>query len=166
MFDELAEIGLLDLSEQAYEYVTSKEVYAQRFEIRRPLRLWEAELALQKFGGEKGGALWVEILDDAGGLPTERARLTSARVPLGEVPLGKDFAWVPFSFRALGESATLAPGRYWLALRYTPDAIVNWHCRIGNPYLDPDDTRSRPLAGGPWSNLLHIDFNFLVTGLE
>ncbi len=164
-FDELAEIGLLDLSEDAAEYVTSKEVFAQRFELRRPLLLWDAELALQKFGGE-GGALWVEILEDVGGLPGAKVELTSSKVPLADLPLQADYGWVPFSFRRLGDQAVLAPGRHWLALRYTDDAIVNWHCRIGNAYLDPDDTRSRPLGGGPWNNLLLLDFNFLLTGLD
>ena len=70
-----------------------------------------------------------------------------------------------FSFRHLAERGKLPPGRYWLALHYTPDVIVNWHARIGNPYLDPDDTRSRAVRGGPWNNILNIDFNFLVTGL-
>ncbi len=165
VYDELIELGLLDLSEDAYQYVTSKEVFAQRFETPGPIQLWDVSFALQKFGGEPTGELWVALLDDVDGMPREPARAESLHLKLGEIPQGVDFQWVSFSFRHLAGRGRLPKGRYWLALRYTPDAIVNWHARIGNPYLDPDDTRSRAAAGGPWNNILNLDFNFLVTGL-
>ena len=167
VFDSFAEIGLLDLSEDVYEYVTGDEVWAQRFELRQPLQLWEAQLALQKFGGADDGAIWVEIRSDENGVPSDTLRMESAKRPIAFLAQLPEFTWVSFNFRFLGpERAVLQPGEYWLVFRATQDAIINWHSRVGNPYLGPEDTRSRPRDGKRWSNLAHVDFNFLLTGLE
>lgn len=55
------------LDKETGEYVTSKDLFAQWFELSEMVRLKEISLALHKFGGD--GAISLDILEDKNGKP-------------------------------------------------------------------------------------------------
>ena len=157
------EQGYKTLDKETAEYVTSEYTYAQAFAVARPLRLEEIDLAMHKFGG-KAGSLWIDVVKDDKGKPGMEG-IRSFPLNMDTIKYLPGYQWFPFRFTM--ESADLpviSPGRYWVILRRSKDAIVNWFYIPGNPYGDADDTRSTS-QGIDWSNILNYDFNFKVTGM-
>ena len=56
-----------------------------------------------------------------------------------------------------------SPGKYWIVLRRSGEAILNWLYTPGKPYGGPDDTRSIA-RGWQWDDILTYDFVFKVAG--
>src|SRR3990170_3916835 len=157
------EQGYKTLDKETAEYVTSEYTYAQAFTVARPLKLEEIDLAMHKFGG-KAGSLWIDVVKDDKGKPGMEG-IRSFPLNMDTIKYLPGYQWFPFRFAM--ESADLpvmSPGRYWVILRRSKDAIVNWFYIPGNPYGDADDTRSTS-QGIDWSNILNYDFNFKVTGM-
>ncbi len=143
------------------EYVTSKLTqYAQVAVLKEPLKLETVGLALHKFGGS--GQLWVELYADQGGRPGEVLG-SSELVDLSDLSLRPGYRWRDFDFRS--EGLTLPPGRYWLALGFTGDAVVNWFFTYGKPVGPADGTRYKGVFDAAWSGALSYEFNYRVAGL-
>ncbi|MEK7773470.1 MAG: transglutaminase domain-containing protein, partial [Deltaproteobacteria bacterium] len=136
---------------------------AQAFVIDRPLRVDEISLAMHKFGGRLGG-LWIDVVRDDNGRPgMQGAR--SLPLSLDAVPYYPGYKWFPFRFsRGADDNPVLAPGRHWIILRHTKDAVVSWFYTPGNQWGSPDDARSTA-SGIGWSYVMNYDFNFRVKGV-
>ncbi|MBI3813826.1 MAG: transglutaminase domain-containing protein [Nitrospinae bacterium] len=147
---------------ESAEYVTDKEVFAQSFEIKTPMTIKDISLAMHKFGGTHGD-LWIEIMEDKNGSPVGD-KIEGDRIPINNIRYFNGYKWIPFSLER--KRIILSPGRYWVVLRYSGDAIFNWFYIYGNPYGIPDDTRSRMMESSGWNNILNYDFNFRVRGME
>ena len=176
------ELGYKTLDKETAEYVTSEYTYAQAFSIERPLRIDEINLAMHKFGG-RAGSLWIDVVKDEKGKPSMEG-IRSYPLNLDTIKYFPGYQWFPFKFSKespvspmgpliegdrgrqgqASDNPVVAPGRYWIILRRSKDAIINWFYIPGNPYGDADDTRSTA-QGIDWSNILNYDFNFKVTGM-
>ncbi|GAB4437160.1 MAG: transglutaminase-like domain-containing protein [bacterium] len=139
------------------EYVTSKDIYAQAFTIDEALSIKTVSLAMHKFGGD--GAVYIDLLEDESGKPSLRG-IRSDLLFLDKIPRKQGYYWVDFTFS--GENQKLQKGRYWIVLRKSGEAIMNWFYIPANPYGDGDDTRSTA-KGWQWEDLLNYDFVFKVT---
>ncbi|MFA5846373.1 MAG: transglutaminase-like domain-containing protein [Thermodesulfovibrionales bacterium] len=145
------------------EHVTSRYVYAQAFTLENTmtLTLQGISLAMHKFGGD--GTLYIDVVKDENGKPGlsgERSLLVS----LSSIKFRPGYYWIDFAFAKEKEpSPVLTPGKYWIIMRHSGEAIVNWFYIPGNPYGDSDDTRST-LKGYKWEDLLNYDFVFKVRG--
>ena len=157
------EQGYKTLDKETAEYVTAEHTYAQAFAIARPLKLEEINLAMHKFGG-RAGSLWLDVVKDDNGKPGMEG-VRSFPLNLDVVKYSPGYQWFPFRFaKESSDNPLLAPGRYWIILRKSKDAIVNWFYIPGNPYGDADDTRSTS-QGIDWSDILNYDFNFKAIGM-
>ena len=176
------ELGYKTLDKETAEYVTSEYTYAQAFSIERPLRIDEINLAMHKFGG-RAGSLWIDVVKDEKGKPSMEG-IRSYPLNLDTIKYFPGYQWFPFKFSKespvspmgpliegdrgrqgqASDNPVVAPGRYWIILRRSKDAIINWFYIPGNPYGDADDTLSTA-QGIDWSNILNYDFNFKVTGM-
>ncbi|MGD8366332.1 MAG: transglutaminase-like domain-containing protein [Desulfobacterales bacterium] len=142
------------------EYVTTRgQQYAQTFIVDRPLKLENVALALHRFNEE--GQLWLELLEDAGGVPAA-VIATSELKTLSEIPFSPGYAWVGFDFTR--NPVYLSPGRYWIALGFTGAPIVNWFFTYGKPEGPEDGTRYRTIFDETWSRSLSYEFNYRVAG--
>ncbi|MDP3112963.1 MAG: transglutaminase-like domain-containing protein [Thermodesulfovibrionales bacterium] len=143
------------------EHVTSRYVYAQAFTLENTMALQGISLAMHKFGGD--GTLYIDVVKDENGKPGlsgERSLLVS----LSSIKFRPGYYWIDFAFAKEKEpSPVLTPGKYWIIMRHSGEAIVNWFFIPGNPYGDSDDTRST-LKGYKWEDLLNYDFVFKVKG--
>ncbi|TAL26722.1 MAG: transglutaminase domain-containing protein [Nitrospirae bacterium] len=143
------------------EHVTSRYVYAQAFTLDNAMALEGISLAMHKFGGD--GTLFVDVVRDENGKPGlsgERSLLVS----LSSIKFRPGYYWIDFAFAREKEPLpALKPGRYWIILRHSGEAIVNWFFIPGNPYGDSDDTRST-VKGYKWEDLLNYDFVFKIKG--
>lgn len=143
------------------EHVTSRYVYAQAFTLENAMTLEGLSLAMHKFGGD--GTLFVDVVRDENGKPGlsgERSLLVS----LSSIKFRPGYYWIDFIFaRGKEPSPVLKPGKYWVILRHSGEAIVNWFFIPGNPYGDSDDTRST-MKGYKWEDLLNYDFVFKIKG--
>ncbi len=143
------------------EHVTSRYVYAQAFTLENTMTLQGISLAMHKFGGD--GTLYIDVVQDENGKPGlsgERSLLVS----LSSIKFRPGYYWIDFAFAKEKEpSPVLTPGKYWIIMRHSGEAIVNWFYIPGNPYGDSDDTRST-LKGYKWEDLLNYDFVFKVKG--
>lgn len=139
------------------EYVTSKDIYAQAFTVDEPVSIKTISLAMHKFGGD--GAVYIDLLEDEGGKPSLKG-MRSDLLFLDKVQRKQGYYWVDFTFS--GENQKLQKGRYWIVLRKSGEAIMNWFYIPANPYGDGDDTRSTA-KGWQWEDLLNYDFVFKVT---
>jgi len=143
------------------EHVTSRYVYAQAFTLENTMTLQGISLAMHKFGGD--GTLYIDVVKDENGKPGlsgERSLLVS----LSSIKFRPGYYWIDFVFAKEKEPLpVLIPGRYWIIVRHSGEAIVNWFYIPGNPYGDSDDTRST-LKGYKWEDLLNYDFVFKVKG--
>jgi len=160
-----AGLGRRTLDKETAEYVTGDVTYAQAFTIKRPLRLDTVSLAMHKFGGRLG-SLWIDVVRDKDGRPgMQGAR--SRPLTLDTVGYAPGYKWFDFAFSTPGASdgPVLQPGRYWIILRRSKDAIVSWFYTPGNRTGGVDDTRSTA-RGIDWSNVLNLDFNYRVRGLR
>lgn len=139
------------------EYVTSKDIFAQAFSIDEPFLIKSIALALHKFGGD--GAIYLDVLEDVAGKPSLKG-YRSDLIFLNTIPRQHGYYWVDFTFH--GNDLFLPKGRYWIVLRRSGEAIINWFYIPGNPFGDGDDTRSTA-KGWQWDDILNYDFVFKVT---
>lgn len=149
------------LDKETAEYVTSRYVYAQAFTVTDTMTMYDVSLAMRKFGGD--GTLYIDVVKDENGKPGFAGE-RSLPVFLGNIKLQPGYYWVNFVFAKGNEpSPVLKPGKYWIILRRSGEAIVNWFYIPGNSYGDSDDTRST-VKGYKWEDLLNYDFVFKVRG--
>jgi transglutaminase-like putative cysteine protease len=160
LYQVVGDTGTKVLDKETAEYVTSRHVFAQAFTLNGPLRLESVSLAMRKFGGD--GSVYVDLVTDDGGKPGF-AGSRSNLVFLDQMTRKQGYYWVDFSFP--GGSAILKPGKYWIVLRHSGEAIVNWFFTPGKHYGDPDDTRSTS-RGYQWEDILNYEFVFRVRGTE
>jgi hypothetical protein len=154
--------GHKTFDKETAEYVTGEETFAQAFIVENPLRIEIVSLAMHKFGG-KFGSLWIDVVKDEGGRPGNQG-VRSLPLILDKVKYFPGYRW--FDFRFFGgrsERPLLAPGAWWIILRRSKDAIVNWFYTPGNRYGAAADTRSTK-SGIDFSYVLNADFNFRVRG--
>ncbi|MBN2415162.1 transglutaminase domain-containing protein [bacterium] len=143
------------------EYVTKKMLqYAQIIIVDKPLKLYEAALALHKFGG--GGQVWVELMADDGGRPGGRIAVSDMK-DLRDIPRNAGYDWVGFRFTA--SPPILSPGRYWIALGFTGSPIINWFYSYGKPVGPMEGTRYKSPYDDEWSGALAYEFNYRIAGL-
>jgi hypothetical protein len=83
-------------------------------------------------------------------------------VPLESISRKPGYYWIDFSF-ANDDQSRLKPGKYWIVLRSSGEAIMNWFYIPGKPYSDSDDTRSTA-KGFLWEDIRTYDFVFKVSG--
>lgn len=148
--------GVKILDKETSEYVTSRVVYAQAFHVATPLALERVSLAMHKFGGD--GTLYVDVVADDHGRPGLSGS-RSAPVFLDDVPRKAGYYWIDFPFAG----RRLSRGKYWIVVRHSGDAVVNWFYIPGKPYGGSDDTRSTA-KGYTWRDILTYDFVFKVRG--
>lgn len=153
--------GVRTFDKETAEYVTGEETFAQAFSVEKKLRLDSISLAMHKFGGRQG-SLWIDVVKDNGGRPCMEG-MRSFPLSLDAVQYHPGYKWFDFSFSGSAEERTLEAGRYWIVLRRSKDAVVNWLYTPGNRYGSPDDVR-RAAKGADWPDILNIDFNFRVRG--
>lgn len=153
--------GVRILDKETAEYVTSQYIYAQAFEIDDLFTVKAISLAMRKFGGD--GSIYIDLVADDNGKPSSFAGVRSLPVYLEQIRKRPGYYWVNFVFP---ESAptVLKKGRYWIVLRRSGEAIMNWFYIPGNPYGDDDDTRST-VKGYEWEDILNYDFVFKVSGI-
>lgn len=157
-----ADVGRKTFDKETAEYVTGDTTYAQSFTVEKTMRLDKVSLAMHKFGGRLG-SLWLDVVKDDGGRPGMEG-VRSMPLGLDTVKYHPGYAWFSFHFAADEvERPRLQPGRYWIVLRRSKDAIVNWFYTPGNQYGGADDARSTE-KGIDWSNIMNYDFNFKVNG--
>ena len=149
------------LDKETAEYVTSRYVYAQAFTVTDAMTIYDVSLAMRKFGGD--GTLYIDVVKDENGKPGFSGE-RSLPVFLGNIRFQPGYYWVNFVFAKGNEpSPVLKPGKYWIILRHSGEAIVNWFYIPGNAYGDGDDTCST-VKGYKWEDLLNYDFVFKVRG--
>lgn len=152
--------GTRILDKETSEYVTSHYIFAQAFHVKDAIALDRVSLAMRRFGGD--GNVYVDLVRDNGGRPNILDGVRSDMVSLERITRRPGYYWVDFTFRHDSQSR-LTPGKYWLVLRASGEAIMNWFYIPGKPYSDSDDTRSTA-KGFQWEDILNYDFVFKVTG--
>lgn len=158
-----ADVGRKTFDKETAEYVTGDDTFSQAFTVKRPLSLATVSLAMHKFGGRLG-SLWIDVVRDSNGRPGNDG-VRSMPLSLDTVSYSPGYKWFDFTFsRSEADRPLLEPGRYWIILRRSKDAVVNWFYTPGNSYGTSDDARSS--AGAlDWPNVLNYDFNFKVRGV-
>ncbi len=152
------DVGRKTFDKETAEYVTGAHTFAQAFIVPRTLKIDAVSLAMHKFGG-RAGSLWIDVVKDDRGRPGMEG-IRSLPLYLDTVAYYPGYKWFDFN---CGE-ALLSPGKYWIILRHSRDAVVNWFYAPGNPYNGPDDARSTG-TGIDWSDIMNYDFNFRVKGV-
>ncbi len=155
LYSEQDERGVRILDKETAEYVSSQDIYAQRFEIKEKLKIQEISLALHKFGGD--GAVFIDLVEDQDGRPSLKG-VRSELVFLKDIERKQGYYWVNFRF---DNDTILDQKKYWIIFRKSGEAIINWFYIPGNPFGDSDDTRSTR-KGWNWNDLLNYDFVFKV----
>lgn len=143
------------LDKETSEYVTSRYIYAQSFRIDEAMEIHDISLAMRRFGGD--GTLYIDLVKDQDGRPGFEG-VRSNLVFLDKLKRQPGYYWIKFTFP---DRVRLTKGRYWIILRHSGEAIVNWFYIPGNPYDDPDDTRST-IKGYRWEDIQNYDFVFKV----
>jgi transglutaminase-like putative cysteine protease len=162
MYQVVGDQGVRILDKETAEYVTSRYVYAQAFTVENTLTLYGISLAMRKFGGD--GTLYIDIVKDEDGKPGFSGE-RSLPVSMSDIRFRPGYYWLDFAFAKGKEPMpVLTPGKYWIILRHSGEAIVNWFYIPGNPYGDSDDTRST-IKGYKWEDILNYDFVFKVKGM-
>jgi transglutaminase-like putative cysteine protease len=154
--------GVKVFDKETAEYVTSRHVFAQAFTVTEPLRLDSVSLAMRKFGGD--GAVYIDLVaDDHGkpGVPGAVFGFRSLPTYLDRVTRKPGYYWVDFTFHE--GDGLLKAGKYWIVLRHSGEAIMNWFFTPGKHFGDSDDTRSTT-KGYQWEDILNYDFVFRVRG--
>lgn len=151
--------GEASLERETAEYVTSSGVYAQAFVLDQPLRLEKVSLAMKKFGGD--GTVYLDIVADDKGKPGLVDGVRSQPVYLENVKRLPDYRWLDFAIPS--DTEPFKAGKYWVVLRRSGEAIMNWYYTPGKPYGGSDDTRSTA-RGWQWEDILTYDFVFKVAG--
>lgn len=150
--------GTRSFDRETAEYATSRNVFAQAFTVENTLRVSVISLAMKKFGGD--GMLYLDLVADDKGKPS----LTGVRsdlVSLERIRKAAGYGWVDFPIPA--DTPPLPSGKYWIVLRHSGEAIMNWFYTPGKRYGGPDDTRSTA-RGWQWEDVLTYDFVFRVRG--
>jgi hypothetical protein len=158
MYQVDGNVGHRSFDRETAEYATSKYLYAQAFTLDAPLVLKDAGLAMRKFGGD--GTVYIDVVKDAAGKPSLDG-IRSMPVSLEKIPRKPGYYWVDFS---LPEDTKLAPGKYWLVLRHSGEAIMNWFYTPGKRVNGPDDSRSTA-RGWQWEDVLSGEFVYRVRGV-
>lgn len=154
--------GTRILERETSEYVTSKYIFAQAIRVKDRMSLDRISLAMRKFGGD--GSVYIDLVKDKGGKPDIMQGIRSNLLDLEKIQRRPGYYWVDFSFPPDGNKPqVLEPGKYWIVLRASGEAIMNWFFTPGKPYGDSDDTRSTA-KGFQWEDILNFDFVFKVTG--
>jgi Transglutaminase-like superfamily len=145
------------------EYVTSRHIYAQAVYVKDKISLEKISLAMHKFGGD--GTVYIDLVKDNGGKPDILQGIRSNLLDLERIHKNRPgYYWVDFTFPyESGKQQRLLPGKYWIVLRHSGEAILNWFFTPGKPYGEGDDTRST-VKGFQWEDILNYDFVFKVTG--
>ena len=164
-YQTIGNVATRILDKETAEYVTSRYIYAQAFTVEDKLAVHGISLAMRKFGGD--GTLYIDVVKDENGKPGFSPAFSGGRslpVYLGDLKSRPGYYWIDFVFAKANEPPpVLNPGRYWIILRHSGEAIVNWFFIPGNAYGDSDDTRST-VKGYKWEDLLNYDFVFKVRG--
>lgn len=158
MYQVDGNVGHRSFDRETAEYATSRHLYAQAFTLDAPLALKDAGLAMRKFGGD--GTVYIDVVRDEGGKPSLDG-IRSMPVSLEKITRKPGYYWVDFP---LPENTTLAPGKYWLVLRHSGEAIMNWFYTPGKRVNGPDDSRSTA-RGWQWEDVLSGEFVYRVRGV-
>lgn len=163
LYNVKGDTGTRVFERETSEYVTSQYIYAQAFMVKDRMSLERISLAMRKFGGD--GSVYLDLVKDAGNKPNIMQGIRSNLVDLEKIPRSKPgYYWVDFSFPPEGSKPQqLLPGKYWIVLRASGEAIMNWFFIPGKPYSGGDDTRSTA-KGFQWEDILNYDFVFKVDG--
>jgi hypothetical protein len=159
LYRTAGDTGSAVLEKETAEYVTSSGVYAQAFTIDRPLRIATVSLAMKKFGGD--GTIYLDIVADDNGKPGLVSGVRTQPIPLERIKRLPGYGWLDFPLPV--EAEPFRPGKYWIVLRHSGEAIMNWFYTPGKRYGDPDDSRSTS-KGWQWEDILNYDFVFKVAG--
>jgi hypothetical protein len=151
-------VGHRSFDRETAEYATSAYLYAQAFTVGTPLVLKDAGLAMRKFGGD--GSVYVDVVRDEEGKPSLNG-VRSTPVFLEKITRKPGYYWVDFP---LPENTKLVPGKYWLVLRHSGEAIMNWFYTPGKRVNGPDDSRSTA-RGWQWEDVLAGEFVYRVRGM-
>jgi transglutaminase-like putative cysteine protease len=155
IYHVIGDRGVRILDKETAEYVTSKYVYAQAFEIDERLQVNTISLAMRKFGGD--GTVYIDLVSDDNSRPG-LIGIRSIPIFLENIKKKPGYYWVDFVFP---DKVTIEKGRYWIVLRHSGEVIMNWFYIPGNPYGDSDDTRST-LKGYEWEDIQNYDFVFKI----
>jgi transglutaminase-like putative cysteine protease len=158
MYQVDGNVGQRSFDRETAEYATSKHLYAQAFTLDSPLVLKDVALGMRKFGGD--GTIYIDIVRDEGGKPSLDG-VRSMPVSLEKITRKPGYYWVDFM---LPENTKLAPGKYWLVLRHSGEAIMNWFYTPGKRVGGPDDSRSTA-RGWQWEDVLAGEFVYRVRGV-
>lgn len=150
------------MDKETAEYVTSNYVYAQAFNVSRDFDLQGISLAMRKFGGD--GSIYIDLVADDKGKPNILLGTRSRFIPLEAIGKRPGYYWVDFTFPTDTGFVRLKKGKYWIVLRRSGEAIMNWFYTPGKHYGDSDDTRSTS-KGYKWEDILNYDFVFKVRGI-
>lgn len=151
-------VGQRSFDRETAEYATSKYLFAQAFTLETPLAIKDVALAVRKFGGD--GTVYIDVVRDEQGKPSLDG-IRSMPVSLEKITRKPGYYWVDFS---LPENTKLAPGKYWLVLRHSGEAIMNWFYTPGKRVNGPDDSRSTA-RGWQWEDVLTGEFVYRVRGV-
>lgn len=149
------------MDKETAEYVTSTYVYAQAFSVQRDFDMQSVSLAMRKFGGD--GSIYIDVVSDDNGKPNILSGTRSKFIPLDMIKKRPGYYWVDFTFPTDTGLVRLKKGKYWIVLRRSGEAIMNWFYTPGKHYGDSDDTRSTS-KGYKWEDILNYDFVFKVRG--
>lgn len=151
-------VGQRSFDRETAEYATSKYLYTQAFTIDAPLSIKDIGLAMRKFGGD--GTVYIDVVKDDSGKPSLDG-IRSLPLSLEKIVRKQGYYWVDFT---LPENTKLLKGKYWLILRHSGEAIMNWFYTPGKRVGGADDSRSTAL-GWQWEDVLSGEFVYRVRGV-
>lgn len=151
-------VGQRSFDRETAEYATSRYLFAQAFTISSPVTVKDVALAMRKFGGD--GTVYLDVVRDEDGKPSLDG-VRSTMVSLEKITRKPGYYWVDFP---LPDKTTLVPGKYWIVLRHSGEAIMNWFYTPGKRINGPDDSRSTA-QGWQWEDVLTGEFVYRVRGM-
>ena len=158
LYNTIGDTGSPSYSRETAEYVTSSDIYAQAFTLDHDMITKSVGLAMKKFGGS--GSVYIDVVADEDGKPGLEG-VRSLPIDLDKIRKMPGYTWVDFQLAA--SDARFKPGKYWIVLRHSGDAVMNWFYTPGKRYGGADDTRSTA-KGWEWEDLLTYEFVFRVKG--